>query len=65
MNRPSPKDQAAAGLPARKAALAILSDVLRKKRPLDSASAEALTAAKLAPRDAGFARTIEIGRAHV
>ena len=46
------------GLAARQAALAILSDVLRKKRPLDAAAADALAAAKLAPRDAGFARTI-------
>ena len=47
-----------AGLPARKAALAILSDVLRRKRPLDAAAEDALSAAKLAPRDAGFARAI-------
>ena len=46
------------GFAARKAALAILSEVLRKKRPLDAAAAEALGAAKLAPRDAGFARAI-------
>jgi 16S rRNA (cytosine967-C5)-methyltransferase len=45
-------------LAARKAALAILSDVLRKKRPLDTAAADALGAAKLAPRDSGFARSI-------
>ena len=50
--------QSAPGLPARKAALAILSDVLRKKRPLDAAAAEALNAATLEPRDAGFARAI-------
>ena len=49
---------AAPGLAARKAALNILSDVLRKKRPLDSAIADALSRTKLAPRDAGFARTI-------
>ena len=47
-----------AGLAARSAALAILSDVLRKKRPLDVAAAEVQQRAKLAPRDAGFARTI-------
>ncbi|HXJ01235.1 MAG TPA: transcription antitermination factor NusB [Micropepsaceae bacterium] len=47
-----------AGLAARKAALAILSDVLRKKRPLDVAAADVQQRAKLAPRDAGFARTI-------
>lgn len=53
LNRP-----AAPGLPARKAALAILSDVLRKKRPLDVVAADVLNAAALAPRDAGFARAI-------
>ena len=46
------------GLAARKAAQNILSDVLRKKRPLDAAVADALAHAQLAPRDAGFARTI-------
>ncbi|HYM17439.1 MAG TPA: transcription antitermination factor NusB [Micropepsaceae bacterium] len=46
------------GLSARKAAVAILSDVLRRKRPLDAAADDALTQAKLAPRDAGFARAI-------
>jgi 16S rRNA (cytosine967-C5)-methyltransferase len=49
---------APAGLPARKAALAILSAVLRRKRPLDAAVEETLAAAKLEPRDAGFARVI-------
>ena len=48
----------APGLAARKAAQSILSDVLRKKRPLDAAIAEALSRTQLAPRDAGFARTI-------
>jgi 16S rRNA (cytosine967-C5)-methyltransferase len=47
-----------AGLPARAAALAILSDVLRKKRTLDGAAEDALRGARLAPRDAGFARAI-------
>jgi len=47
-----------AGLAARKAALAILSDVLRKKRSLDAAAADAQRAARLDARDAGFARTI-------
>src|SRR5215831_12768382 len=47
-----------AGLPARKAALAILSDVLRRKRPLDAAADDALGRARLEPRDAGFARAI-------
>jgi len=51
-------EAAPAGLAARKAALAILSDVLRKKRSLDSATADAQRAAKLDARDAGFARTI-------
>ena len=46
------------GLSARKAALQILSDVLRKKRPLDAAIADALSKSNLAPRDAGFARLI-------
>jgi 16S rRNA (cytosine967-C5)-methyltransferase len=47
-----------AGVPARAAAQAILSAVLRKRRPLDAAQDEVLADAKLAPRDAGFARAI-------
>lgn len=43
------------GLPARKAAQSILSNVLRKRRPLDAALA---AAAGLEARDAGFARAI-------
>jgi 16S rRNA (cytosine967-C5)-methyltransferase len=43
---------------ARAAALAILSDVLRKRRPLDAATDNVLAAAQLSPRDAGFARAI-------
>ena len=43
------------GIPARAAAQAILSDVLRKHRPLDSALEQL---GHLAPRDAGFARAI-------
>jgi 16S rRNA (cytosine967-C5)-methyltransferase len=43
------------GIPARAAAQAILSDVLRKKRPFD-ATLHHLE--ELPPRDAGFARTI-------
>ena len=43
------------GLPARIAAQAVLSDVLRKRRPLDAALA---AASHLEPRDAGFARAI-------
>src|SRR5258706_2381566 len=46
------------GYAARKAAVAILSDVLRRKRPLDVAAAEALAAANVPPRDAGFAGAI-------
>jgi 16S rRNA (cytosine967-C5)-methyltransferase len=48
----------APGLPARKAALAALSQVLRRKRPLDQAAAEIFAAADLEPRDAAFARAI-------
>ena len=47
-----------AGQPARAAAQAILSDVLRKRRPLDAAIDDVLPGAKLEPRDAGFARAI-------
>ena len=47
-----------AGLAARQAALAIVSGVLRRKRPLDAAAAEAFAAAHLPPRDAAFARAI-------
>ncbi|MBU6299618.1 MAG: MFS transporter, partial [Alphaproteobacteria bacterium] len=45
----------AQGLPARAAAQAVLSDVLRKRRPLDAALS---ATAHLEPRDAGFARVI-------
>jgi 16S rRNA (cytosine967-C5)-methyltransferase len=48
----------AAGIPARAAAQDILGAVLRKRRPLDAAQDEILASAKLAPRDAGFARAI-------
>jgi len=44
-----------AGLAARRAALAALSDVLRKRAPLDAALD---AASALEPRDAGFARAI-------
>ncbi|HEY5238754.1 MAG TPA: transcription antitermination factor NusB [Rhizomicrobium sp.] len=47
-----------AGLPARIAAQAILSDVLRKRRPLDAVQDDVLAQANLSQRDAGFARTI-------
>jgi 16S rRNA (cytosine967-C5)-methyltransferase len=46
------------GYAARKAAVAILSDVLRRKRPLDAAVSDALAAVNLPPRDSGFARAI-------
>jgi 16S rRNA (cytosine967-C5)-methyltransferase len=45
-------------LGARLAAQAILSDVLRKRRPLDAATDDVLNKAKLDVRDAGFARAI-------
>jgi len=48
----------APGQQARKAALESLSQVLRRKRPLDHAAADGLGVAPLAPRDAGFARVI-------
>ena len=44
-----------AGLPARSAALSVLSEVLRKRRPLDAALA---ATAHLDTRDSGFARVI-------
>jgi 16S rRNA (cytosine967-C5)-methyltransferase len=43
------------GIPARAAAQVILSDVLRKRRPLDATLG---AIGRLAPRDAGFARAI-------
>lgn len=52
------KETDAAGLPARKAAVAILSSVLRKRRPLEVAVDEVLSKANLAARDAAFARAI-------
>ncbi|MSP94456.1 MAG: methyltransferase domain-containing protein [Alphaproteobacteria bacterium] len=58
MSRPPAQQSAAPGLPARKAALAMLSETLRKKRPLDAVAADILNASALAPRDAGFARAI-------
>jgi 16S rRNA (cytosine967-C5)-methyltransferase len=48
----------AAGVPARAAAVKILGEVLRKRRPLDAAEAEIIAASELEPRDAGFARAI-------
>jgi 16S rRNA (cytosine967-C5)-methyltransferase len=58
MSRSSDAQARAPGQPARKAALDILSQVLRRKRPLDHAAANALGAASLEPRDAAFARAI-------
>jgi len=52
------KETLAAGEGARGAAQDILSDVLRKRRPLDAATEDELAHAKLSPRDAGFARAI-------
>jgi 16S rRNA (cytosine967-C5)-methyltransferase len=46
------------GIGGRAAAIAILSDVLRKRRPLDASCETALAAAELSARDAGFARAI-------
>src|SRR5690349_1870701 len=45
----------AAGLPARKAALAMISGVLQKRKPLDFQLDQLKD---LAPRDAGFARAL-------
>jgi 16S rRNA (cytosine967-C5)-methyltransferase len=47
-----------AGLSARAAALSALSEVLRRRRPLDAVLEDAIAQQKLEPRDAGFARTI-------
>jgi 16S rRNA (cytosine967-C5)-methyltransferase len=47
-----------AGLAARQAALDILGEVLRRRRPLDAALSHVLSAVELPPRDAGFARAI-------
>jgi 16S rRNA (cytosine967-C5)-methyltransferase len=52
------KEADAAGLPARKAAVAILSAVLRKRRPLETAVDDVLAKARLAARDGAFARAI-------
>ncbi len=46
------------GVAARAAAQAVLSEVLRKRRPLDAASDAVFARAALSPRDAGFARAI-------
>jgi 16S rRNA (cytosine967-C5)-methyltransferase len=47
-----------AGIPARTAALSILSEVLRRRRPLDAVLDDVLPSANLSQRDAGFARAI-------
>src|ERR1700759_3751032 len=47
--------KSSAGLPARRAALAILSSVLQKRRPLDAGLVQL---AGLSSRDAGFARAL-------
>lgn len=47
-----------AGLPARKAAVAVISAVLRNRVPLERAAAELIEAAPLEPRDRGFARAL-------
>ncbi len=52
------REEPSSGLPARTAALSILSNVLRKRRALDAATAEALSSASLSSRDAAFARAI-------
>lgn len=52
------QDGTQAGLPARAAAQNILSEVLRKRAPLDAAFEHVLPAAALSERDAGFARAI-------
>jgi 16S rRNA (cytosine967-C5)-methyltransferase len=51
-------DASSGELGARLAAQAILSDVLRRHRPLDATADDVLSRADLAPRDAGFARAI-------
>jgi len=58
MNGASKATQARPGIASREAAVAILSQVLRRKRPLDHAAAEILAAANLTPRDSAFARAI-------
>lgn len=47
-----------AGVPARAAALSILSEVLRRRRPLDAVLEDILPSANLSQRDAGFTRAI-------
>src|SRR5689334_8615640 len=58
MNLNSESTSAAAGIPARSAALDVLGQVLRKRRPLDAALEDVLAKAKLEPRDAGFVHAL-------
>ncbi|MBV9063129.1 MAG: MFS transporter [Alphaproteobacteria bacterium] len=53
-----PPRRSVSGIPARVAAQSILAEVLHRRRQLDQAADSVLTAAKLQPRDAGFARAI-------
>lgn len=57
-NKVMEKESTAAGLPARRAALTVLSSVLRRRRALDVAAEAALGRGKLPLRDAAFARAI-------
>ena len=52
------RSEPASGLPARAAALKILSEVLRKLRPLDAVQDDVIAKAGLEARDAGFTRAI-------
>lgn len=52
------KGMSAAGVPARAAAVKILGEVLRKRRPLDAVEMDVIAQSGLEPRDAGFARAI-------
>ena len=52
------KSMSAAGIPARAAAVKILGEVLRKRRPLDAVETDVIAQSGLEPRDAGFARAI-------
>jgi len=54
----SERGETGGGLGSRQAAVSILSQVLRRKRPLDMAAAEVFATANLEPRDQAFARAI-------
>ncbi|MGQ0740783.1 MAG: RsmB/NOP family class I SAM-dependent RNA methyltransferase [Alphaproteobacteria bacterium] len=58
MNDTLAKETETAGLPARRAALAVLSSVLRKRVPLELAVEKTFAGARLARRDAAFARAL-------